>query len=389
MFNKGETYSKTDIYRILKVPIKKQKGSWNTGYTKYENSFYVFANIGIAGRTGHNYNNHWDGNDLVWFAKNGSTLHQPIIQSLLLTDTAVHIFTRTKDRNPFTYQGLGYVKEVENASPVKVIWRFEKTHDFDPLKAWHLFLENAMEYIKTNESYFSTLRSHEYKIQRVTKRFVTVQRVSIDSKTIVKISFSAFKKSISKLNASNGVLPRTTLHSMVAIETTIVRLLPMLDWDTDFNHIIVNGTRPKLNEEILYTDISEAKNDDNVKGILRQLRLRRGQNKLRQNLIKIYQNKCCITGCNITELLHACHITPHAKSGNNNSTNALLLRSDIHDLFDCNLIGIHPKSLTIKVKGTLSQTEYSKLSGIKLLPRRDQKTPNLKSLKHRWRLFKK
>lgn len=45
MFKVGNTHSKNNIYRILNVPSELQKGAWDTGYRKYEDAFYVFANI--------------------------------------------------------------------------------------------------------------------------------------------------------------------------------------------------------------------------------------------------------------------------------------------------------------------------------------------------------
>lgn len=54
MFKSKELYSRKDLYKILNVPVDRQKGNWNTGYHKYDNKYYIFAGIEIAGRTGHN-----------------------------------------------------------------------------------------------------------------------------------------------------------------------------------------------------------------------------------------------------------------------------------------------------------------------------------------------
>ena len=35
-FTVGTGYTKNDIYQICRVPLDKQKGNWNTGYTNYE-----------------------------------------------------------------------------------------------------------------------------------------------------------------------------------------------------------------------------------------------------------------------------------------------------------------------------------------------------------------
>lgn len=54
MFSVSQEYSKKDIYKLLDVPEKSQKGTWDTGYRSYNGGIYIFTNIGIAGRTGGN-----------------------------------------------------------------------------------------------------------------------------------------------------------------------------------------------------------------------------------------------------------------------------------------------------------------------------------------------
>lgn len=50
--------------------------------------------------------------------------------------------------------------------------------------------------------------------------------------------------------------------------------------------------------------------------------------------------KCEVTGTRIVELLEAAHIVPHADGANYNTYNGLLLRADIHTLYDLNLLSI-------------------------------------------------
>src|ERR1700753_3607822 len=70
-------------------------GAWDTGYRQYRGEFFIFAGVGAAGRTGHDYRNRWDGERLVWEAKNGSKLDDPQIRRLIGGRIPVHIFTRT------------------------------------------------------------------------------------------------------------------------------------------------------------------------------------------------------------------------------------------------------------------------------------------------------
>lgn len=122
MFKVGNTYTKNDIYQILNVPRELQRGAWDTGYRRYENDMFIFSNIGVPGRTGHNYDNHWDGDELVWYGKTQSKLSHQSIQDLINPTGHVHIFTRKGDRDPFLFEGNGVAKHYEDVTPVKIVW---------------------------------------------------------------------------------------------------------------------------------------------------------------------------------------------------------------------------------------------------------------------------
>jgi 5-methylcytosine-specific restriction protein A len=123
MFNVNQEYTKIDIYKILDVPKRRQKGAWDTGYRRYNNEIFIFCNIGVAGRTGHDYGNVWDGERLLWYGKNKSHLKQPLIREML-TSHRVHIFTRNDNYKPFTYRGLGNISSYEDTVPIKIVWEF-------------------------------------------------------------------------------------------------------------------------------------------------------------------------------------------------------------------------------------------------------------------------
>ncbi|MBJ6360362.1 DUF3427 domain-containing protein [Paenibacillus sp. MAHUQ-46] len=129
----GEFYSRKDVYQIMSVPEGKRGGNWDTGYSRFNNDCYVFANIGASGRTGHDYPNRFDGNDLVWYAKNGSKLSHNSIQSLLNPTGKVYIFVRESNDNPnFLYLGNGKVKSFRDTSPVNIVWQFTDPRESHP-----------------------------------------------------------------------------------------------------------------------------------------------------------------------------------------------------------------------------------------------------------------
>ncbi|OAB24956.1 restriction endonuclease [Paenibacillus macquariensis subsp. macquariensis] len=132
-FTVGEYYTRKDVYRIVNVPDAQQGGNWDTGYTRYNSDSYVFANVGTAGRTGHDHPNRFDGNDLEWYGKKGSKLSHDSIQSLIYPKRKVYIFARKdSDDTQFVYIGNGKVKSFEDASPVFIVWQFNDSLENHP-----------------------------------------------------------------------------------------------------------------------------------------------------------------------------------------------------------------------------------------------------------------
>ncbi|WP_442949871.1 HNH endonuclease [Nostoc sp.] len=134
------------MYRIIGLPEGKQGGNWETGYNRYKEDYFIFCNIGVAGTTGHDYNNHFIEDDLVWFGKNRTKIQQPTIQNLIHPKGKIYIFIRSSNKEPFIYLGLGKAKSFEATSPVKIIWKFIDGNEFN-----HIFLPE--EVIET-EKYF-------------------------------------------------------------------------------------------------------------------------------------------------------------------------------------------------------------------------------------------
>ena len=70
------------------------------------------------------------------------------------------------------------------------------------------------------------------------------------------------------------------------------------------------------------------------------IKARRGQADFRARLLAAYGRRCCISGCRIEALLEAAHIRPHAVEPNYDTRNGLLLRADLHTLYDLHLLGV-------------------------------------------------
>jgi hypothetical protein len=124
-FEVGELYSRDDVAERVGLPLDRRKGGdWATGYSEWDGAAYIFANVGVAGRTGHDYANHWDGDVLTWSGKNNSSRGQARIERIISNIQPVHIFWREADRQPFTYAGPATAIGVRGDRPVEVTWTF-------------------------------------------------------------------------------------------------------------------------------------------------------------------------------------------------------------------------------------------------------------------------
>lgn len=124
IFKVGERYTRDQVRTAVGLPAL-SGGDWATGYTRFGDEVFVFCNIGVAGRTGHDYPNRWIDDALDWFGKTGSTPAQPLIRAMVTGAVTTHVFWRGRDRAPFTYAGVGVAEGMWDAKPVEVLWRFD------------------------------------------------------------------------------------------------------------------------------------------------------------------------------------------------------------------------------------------------------------------------
>lgn len=121
--------------------------------------------------------------------------------------------------------------------------------------------------------------------------------------------------------------------------------------------------------------------DERVKTLTEVVR-RRGQPAFRNSLIKAYKGHCAISDCDALEALEAAHIYPYAGEKTHHVTNGILLRSDLHTLFDLGLLTVEVGSMTVQISESLIETSYGSLHGVKLrLPDNKEQRPSTEALK--------
>ena len=95
---------------------------------------------------------------------------------------------------------------------------------------------------------------------------------------------------------------------------------------------------------------------------LRAIQSRRGQREFRAKLLSAWKCRCAVTGSSIDGLLEAAHIVPHAEGGSYRTSNGLLLRSDIHTLFDLGLISVD-EFYRVHISKKIEFSEYRQYHG--------------------------
>ena len=108
---------------------------------------------------------------------------------------------------------------------------------------------------------------------------------------------------------------------------------------------------------------------------------RLGQASFRAHIIEAYSRRCAVTGEKVLPTLQAAHIQPYSVSQLNRVDNGLLLRSDVHQLFDHGLITVTP-DYQIEVSKEVKERynngkEYYKFHGerLQVLPRAANEKP--------------
>lgn len=121
--------------------------------------------------------------------------------------------------------------------------------------------------------------------------------------------------------------------------------------------------------------------------MLRSISERRGQPKFRRELLAAYSYKCAVTGTSANEVLEAAHILPYINESRNHVQNGILLRADIHTLFDRFLLSID-EDYKIVISEKIMKS-YGKYHGMQMnLPIKPYQ-PNKNTLSVHYSQFKK
>ena len=121
---------------------------------------------------------------------------------------------------------------------------------------------------------------------------------------------------------------------------------------------------------------------DARKWVMASIVQREGQREFRDVLLDAYGYKCAVTGYDAPRALEAAHIIPYQGPRTNEAGNGLLLRADLHTLFDVGMIAVDPNRMAILVNDELKRSEYRHFEGCGLsIPHEEAMRPSVLLLK--------
>ena len=120
-FEQNKLYSRKDVGLICLPKTGRPKGGmWDTGYVKVGNNLIIFMNIGVPGRTEHDFNNSVNerSKTITWYGKPNSHSFQPTFVKLLSGELTPYFFARWDSNNVnFKFLGIGKIIYWRDGTP--------------------------------------------------------------------------------------------------------------------------------------------------------------------------------------------------------------------------------------------------------------------------------
>jgi putative restriction endonuclease len=112
------------------------------------------------------------------------------------------------------------------------------------------------------------------------------------------------------------------------------------DLETGVGHVLAELVRAEVPRDLV-TSFQPMVADERARYEV-PLVQREGQGAFRVRLLEAYSRRCAVTGERSLPVLDAAHIQPYLGVGSNHIQNGLVLRSDIHRLFDTGYVTVTP-----------------------------------------------
>ncbi len=241
---------------------------------------------------------------------------------------------------------------------------FFSSHTFLPLSiAWETFQNrNGCESFEELRKMISAYRSEWWDINPTIGCIVLTNPVFFDRRDWLPAPENWAKSIVQgKSYSTNDNIGQ---HIWKKIEELLLKYLTKSPAEEEKTQLLIEN-----NKQTAYKNL-----------ILTKVRL--GQGAFRILVTDAYARRCSVSGEKTLPVLEAAHIKPYAKSGPQVTANGILLRSDIHKLFDLGYLTI-TKGYQIEISSRIKEEyqngkEYYQFHGKKLLniPSRNLDKPN-------------
>lgn len=111
-FEKHQLYTRQQIWtNVTGNKDGMTRNFQQSGYERINEDLFAFINIGYKGNAGQIFPNKYDSatETVMWYGKKETHSKQPLMKSIIDGFTTVYCFARWKDKDPFTYLGIGRV----------------------------------------------------------------------------------------------------------------------------------------------------------------------------------------------------------------------------------------------------------------------------------------
>jgi putative restriction endonuclease len=180
-------------------------------------------------------------------------------------------------------------------------------------------------------------------------------------------------------------VPWAQLHDLAEIGgVPASQLPPIADHRADAVRDLFRSGAQRLVDidaaDALRRELAAIKNEHDARVMTqRAIRVRQGQGRFRASLLAAYGGRCCITECDVEPALEAAHITPYRGEHTNKVWNGLLLRADIHTLFDLDRLTVLPEGV-VRIAPELQESQYASLDGGAVPPPHESAPPPAKDV---------
>lgn len=296
------------------------------------------------------------------------------------------------------YGKNGEIEEPQSNPNYCYNWSFGSPHEGYVLCVWHKHLveeKGRIVYASDIGSHTRLLRSELAAVQRTpAQRSRLMQQLERSEAFESAVATSYYASRPLQLILNVGEL-RSQSELAEKASRVSERELDPLKWyvhslTPDGNALIVRG------EPLIVVDPSapagdmsppETPGEDDL-WRAGQIRIRRGQPEFRTKLLEAYEMRCAVTGTKLPWLLEAAHIIPHSVGADYRVSNGMLLRADIHTLYDLYHVSVDKNYVVHLSREVRQVTEYAGYHGKPLrLPAKVSQLPAAANLDSRHQRF--